>query len=75
MLKVVWSDCQFLCLKVQLEVEVKFVQDTLKGDDQTEIRVKFVKKLEDAVPAGENWVCINTDVNHLALYLYPLISS
>ena len=40
--------------KVQLEVEVKFVQDTLKGDDQTEIRVKFVKKLEDAVPAGEN---------------------
>ena len=42
--------------KVQLEVEVKFVQDTLKGDDQTEIRVKFVKKLEDAIPAGENWI-------------------
>jgi len=37
-----------------LEVEVKFVQDTLKGDDATEIRVKFVKKLEEAVPAGEN---------------------
>jgi len=37
-----------------LEVEVKFVQDTLKGDDTTEIRVKFVKKLEEAVPAGDN---------------------
>ena len=48
-----WWNC---CPQVQLEVEVKFVQDTLKGDDQTEIRVKFVKKLEDAVPAGENWI-------------------
>jgi len=40
--------------QVQLEVDVKFVQDTLKGDDLTEIKVKFIKKLEDAVPAGEN---------------------
>ena len=39
---------------MQLEVDVRFVQDSLKGDDLTEIRVKFVKKLEDAVPAGEN---------------------
>ena len=54
--------CQLLCPKVQLEVEVKFVQDTLKGDDQTEIRVKFVKKLEDAVPAGENWICISNSI-------------
>ena len=36
-----------------MEVEVSFVQDALHGDDTTEIRVKFIKKLEDAIPAGE----------------------
>lgn len=41
-------------MQVQLEVDVKFIQDQLKGDDTTEIRVKFVKKLEDAVPAGDD---------------------
>ena len=40
--------------QVQLEVDVKFIQDQLKGDDTTEIRVRFVKKLEDAVPAGDD---------------------
>lgn len=40
--------------QVQLDVDVWFVQDTLKGDDTAEIRVKFKKKLEDAVPAGED---------------------
>ncbi|CAI8049891.1 Trafficking protein particle complex subunit 3 [Geodia barretti] len=39
---------------VQLEVKVWFVQDQLRGSDSTEIRVKFLKKLEDAVPAGED---------------------
>ena len=36
-----------------MEVDVSFVQDNLRGDDTTEIRVKFIKKLEDAIPAGE----------------------
>ncbi len=41
-------------LKVQLEVECRFVQDQLKGDNATELRVKFIKKLEDALPVGED---------------------
>jgi hypothetical protein len=36
-----------------MDVEVSFVQDALRGDDTTELRVKFIKKLEDAIPAGE----------------------
>lgn len=39
---------------VQMEVDVKFVQDQLKGDSVTELRLKFVKRLEDAVPVGED---------------------
>ena len=41
-------------LKVQMEVDVWFVQDSLRGDDTTEIRLKFIRKLEDALPAGED---------------------
>ena len=36
-----------------MEVEAVFLQDVLKGDSNTELRVKFIRKLEDAVPAGE----------------------
>lgn len=39
---------------VQMEVAVWFLQDQLKGDSVTEIRIKFIRKLEDAVPAGED---------------------
>ena len=39
---------------VQLEVECRFVQDQLKGDPLTELKVKFLKKLEDALPVGED---------------------
>lgn len=38
---------------VQIEVVTWFVQDYLKGDSTTELRVKFVRKLEDALPPGE----------------------
>nr|CAH7720451.1 unnamed protein product [Callosobruchus chinensis] len=39
---------------VQLEVQSWIVQDQLKGDQNTEIRVKFIRRLEDAMPAGED---------------------
>lgn len=35
---------------VQLEVQCWFVQDQIKGDSTTEIRVKFMRRLEDTVP-------------------------
>lgn len=40
--------------QVQMEVTSWFVQDQLKGDNVTELRVKFIKRLEDAIPAGED---------------------
>lgn len=39
---------------VHLEVAAWFVHDTLKGDNVTEMRVKFLKKIEDTVPAGDD---------------------
>jgi len=39
---------------IQLKVECWIKQDQLKGDGQTEIRVKFVEILLDAVPIGED---------------------
>ncbi|KAK7604548.1 hypothetical protein V9T40_005734 [Parthenolecanium corni] len=42
------------CEMVQMEVTSWFVQDQLKGDNVTELRIKFVKKLEDAIPVGED---------------------
>jgi len=42
------------CEMVQVEVQAWIQQDTLKGDNSTEIRVRFIRKLEDAMPAGED---------------------
>nr|XP_023020568.1 trafficking protein particle complex subunit 3 [Leptinotarsa decemlineata] len=39
---------------VQLDVQSWIVQDQLKGDQSTEVRVKFIRRLEDAMPAGED---------------------
>jgi len=40
--------------QVQMDVTSWFVQDQLKGDNVTELRIKFIKRLEDAIPAGED---------------------
>lgn len=39
---------------VQLDVDVNFVKDALRGDDRTEMRLKLNKILKDEVPAGED---------------------
>ncbi|GEQ66942.1 hypothetical protein JCM33374_g605 [Metschnikowia sp. JCM 33374] len=39
---------------IQLDTDVYFVQDTLRGDEKTEIRLKLIKILKDEVPAGED---------------------
>lgn len=39
---------------VQLDVDVWFVKDVLRGDDQTELRLRLNKFLKDEVPAGED---------------------
>lgn len=39
---------------VHMEVQCWIVQDVLKGDNVNEIRVKFIRRLEDALPVGED---------------------
>lgn len=39
---------------VQMDTDVYFLKDTLRGDEKTEIRVKLNRILKDEVPAGED---------------------
>lgn len=39
---------------IQLDTDVYFVKDAIRGDDKTEIRLKLNKVLKDEIPAGED---------------------
>lgn len=39
---------------VQLDTDVYFIRDAIRGDEKTEIRLKLNKVLKDEVPAGED---------------------
>ena len=40
--------------QVQLRVDVSFVRDALKGDETTEIRIKFLGLMEDEAPPDDD---------------------
>lgn len=43
----------FFSLQVQLQTEVNFLSDTLRGDEATIIRVRLIRRLDEGVPVGD----------------------
>lgn len=41
-------------LNISFYFPFQLFQDQLKGDGVTELRIKYIRRLEDAIPAGED---------------------
>ena len=39
---------------VQLEMQVWFIRDTSRGDSSSEIRVKFIRRMDEIRPPGDD---------------------
>ena len=42
------------CLQVQVQCEVEFLKDAVRGDPTTEMRIKLVAFLDDEVPPADD---------------------
>ena len=47
-------DIALICLsQIQLQVEARFLSDTLRGDDSTDLHVRLIRILEEEQPVND----------------------
>jgi hypothetical protein len=43
----------FVCQQVQMQVEVHFTSDILRGNDSTEMRISLIRFIDDEMPPDD----------------------
>lgn len=49
------DNCRLWEKQVQMQVDAHFVNDVLRGNEVTEMRVTLVRIIDDELPPGEDW--------------------